>query len=50
MSGTGHDRYGRELRNVQVDGQDVGETMLAAGLARSYAGGKKQGWCLEHSN
>jgi len=45
MSGTGHDQYGRELRYVQVDGQDVGETMIAAGLARSYSGGKKQGWC-----
>jgi micrococcal nuclease len=45
MSGAGHDRYGRELRYVQVDGQDVGEAMIAAGLARSYAGGKRQGWC-----
>lgn len=45
MTGAGHDRYGRELRYVQVDGQDVGEMMLAAGLARSYAGGKKLGWC-----
>jgi micrococcal nuclease len=45
MSAAGRDRYGRELRYVQVDGQDVGETMIAAGSARSYSGGKKLSWC-----
>lgn len=45
MSGSGRDQYGRELRYVQVDGQDAGEAMIAAGLARSYAGGRKQGSC-----
>ena len=45
MSGTAHDQYGRELRSVQLDGQDVGEAMIAAGLARSYDGKKRQGWC-----
>ena len=45
MSGSGQDQYGRELRSVQVGGQDVGEAMIAAGLARSYTGGKRQGWC-----
>ena len=45
VSGAGHDKYGRELRYVQVDGQDVGETMIGAGLARSYSGGKRQPWC-----
>ena len=45
MSGSGHDRYGRELRRVFVNGADVAQTMIAAGLARSYDGGKKQGWC-----
>jgi micrococcal nuclease len=38
------DRYGRLLRNVQVDGQDVGEAMIAAGVAREYAGGRRP-WC-----
>ena len=45
MSGSGHDRYGRELRQVFVNGADVAQTMVATGLARSYDGGKKQGWC-----
>jgi hypothetical protein len=45
MSGSGHDQYGRELRQVFVHGVDVAQTMIAAGLARSYDGGKKQGWC-----
>lgn len=45
MSGVGHDRYGRELAWVQVNGQDVGEAMIGARLARSYGGGKRQGWC-----
>ena len=45
MSGSGHDQYGRELRNVSVNGNDVGEAMISAGLARSYAGGARQPWC-----
>lgn len=45
MSGAGHDQYGREVRSVQVDGQQVGEAMISAGLARSYDGKKRQGWC-----
>jgi endonuclease YncB( thermonuclease family) len=38
------DRYGRLLRNVQVNGQDVGEAMIAAGVAREYGTGRKP-WC-----
>jgi micrococcal nuclease len=45
MSGSGHDRYGRELKQVFVNGVDVAGVMIATGLARSYDGGKKQGWC-----
>lgn len=45
LSGSGHDLYGRELKQVSVDGVDVAQTMIAAGLASSYSGGKKQGWC-----
>jgi endonuclease YncB( thermonuclease family) len=45
MSGSGVDRYGRELRQVFVNGVDVAGVMISAGLARSYDGGKKQGWC-----
>lgn len=38
------DSYGRLLRNVAVDGQDVGQAMIAAGVAREYQRGRR-GWC-----
>jgi endonuclease YncB( thermonuclease family) len=34
------DVYGRLLRNVSVDGRDVGEALISAGFARAYAGGR----------
>lgn len=45
MSGSGHDQYGRELRQVFVNGTDVADVMISAGLARSYDGGRKLPWC-----
>jgi endonuclease YncB( thermonuclease family) len=38
------DRYGRRLRNVAVDGADVGEAMIGAGVAREYGSGRRA-WC-----
>ena len=38
------DRYGRKLRNVQVNGSDVGSVLVGEGLARWYAGGRRP-WC-----
>jgi endonuclease YncB( thermonuclease family) len=38
------DRYGRLLRNVAVSGRDVGEAMIAAGVARAYGSGRRS-WC-----
>jgi endonuclease YncB( thermonuclease family) len=38
------DRYGRKLRIVRVDGVGVGDTLVAEGLARWYAGGRRP-WC-----
>lgn len=38
------DSYERLLRNVAVNGQDVGEAMISAGVAREYAGGRRS-WC-----
>ena len=38
------DRYGRLLRNVQVDGADVGQALIASGVARQYERGRR-GWC-----
>jgi hypothetical protein len=46
MTGIDRDRdgYGRLLRNVAVDGQDVGEAMISAGRAREYGSGRRS-WC-----
>lgn len=38
------DVYGRLLRNVRVNGRDVGEALIADGVARAYAGGRRP-WC-----
>ncbi len=38
------DRYGLLLRSVAVDGKDVGQTLVAAGLAREI-GDNSPGWC-----
>jgi endonuclease YncB( thermonuclease family) len=38
------DRYGRLLRNVAVNGADVGEAMISAGVARQYGQGRRS-WC-----
>lgn len=38
------DRYGRKLRIVRVEGVSVGDTLVAEGLARWYAGGRRP-WC-----
>jgi micrococcal nuclease len=46
MTGIGRNRdaYGRLLRNVTVDGRDVGQAMIAAGVAREYGRGRRS-WC-----
>jgi micrococcal nuclease len=38
------DTYGRRLRHVVVDGADVGEALISAGVAREYGNGRR-GWC-----
>ncbi len=40
-----HDRYGRRLVFVVVDGRPLSDVMIEAGMARPYAGGKRRGWC-----
>lgn len=42
--GRDRDTYGRLLRNVAVDGADVGEALISAGVAREYGTGRR-GWC-----
>jgi endonuclease YncB( thermonuclease family) len=39
------DKYGRTLAVLMIDGKDVAETMIEAGLARPYHGERRQGWC-----
>jgi endonuclease YncB( thermonuclease family) len=41
----GHDRYGRELVQLEVNGQDIAGTMIAAGYAVPYSGGRSPDWC-----
>ena len=43
-AGRDRDPNGRLLRNVAVDGRDVGQALIAAGVARRY-GGAKKAWC-----
>lgn len=38
------DRYGRTLAWVSVDAQDLGEELIAAGLARRWDG-RRRPWC-----
>jgi micrococcal nuclease len=38
------DRYGRTLALVRVDGVDLGEALILAGLARPWEG-KRRPWC-----
>jgi endonuclease YncB( thermonuclease family) len=43
LSGT--DRYNRRLATLFVDRTNVSSIMIAAGHARRYIGGKREGWC-----
>lgn len=38
------DRYGRTLAVVDIDGVDIGEQLIAEGLARPWTG-KRRSWC-----
>jgi micrococcal nuclease len=41
---TGIDKYGRVLARVERDGEDLGEALIAAGLARPWKG-RREKWC-----
>ncbi|WP_292537006.1 thermonuclease family protein [Mesorhizobium sp.] len=43
-SGRIKDRYGRTLATIEVDGHDVGDILIAEGLARPWTG-KRRSWC-----
>jgi len=38
-------KYFRIIADVYVDGKNLGEALVARGLAREYYGGKRRGWC-----
>lgn len=44
LDGRLKDRHGRTLATISVDGRDVGEIMIAEGLARPWEG-KRKPWC-----
>jgi micrococcal nuclease len=41
----GHDRYGRDLAEVEIAGRDVAAHMLASSLALPYGGKRRPNWC-----
>ncbi len=41
----GIDRYQRPLARVYASGVEVADILISVGLARSYDGGKREGWC-----
>ncbi len=41
---SGRDRYGRTLARVSADGQDLGDALVGAGLARRWSG-RRESWC-----
>ena len=40
-----YDRYDRALVRLFVDGRDVGDILIAEGLARPYSGDRRMSWC-----
>lgn len=41
----GWDRYDRRLITIAINGRDVGETLIAEGLALPYQRGRRPDWC-----
>ena len=45
FEGRGFDKYGRLLAHMTIDAVDVGDTLVAEGLAVPYRGGSRINWC-----
>lgn len=46
LSNYSHDKFGGRINaSVNVNGKDIATEMVASGLARSYSGGARSGWC-----
>lgn len=41
----GRDKYQRSLGRLLINNRDVGDILIADGLARPYEGGRRQSWC-----
>lgn len=41
----GWDRYDRRLITITINGRDVGDTLIAEGLAQPYRRGQRPDWC-----
>ncbi len=39
------DKFGRPLARLYADGELLSESLIAAGYARRYRGGKREPWC-----
>ena len=39
------EKFGRTLIRLKIDGRDISQTMVSAGLAVYYKGGKRINWC-----
>lgn len=41
----GRDKFGRRLARLLVGSRDVGDILVAEGLARRFDAGQREGWC-----
>lgn len=48
VSVIGPDKYGGRVDAiVYINGRDMADIMIEAGMGRAYVGGKRKGWCSE---
>jgi endonuclease YncB( thermonuclease family) len=45
LSGIRPDNCRKRIAYEAIDGRDLGEALIAAGLARPYSGRRRPGWC-----
>jgi len=45
LSDIEEDKYGRLLARVTLDGEDLAQMLIDAGLGMPYDGGKRKSWC-----
>jgi endonuclease YncB( thermonuclease family) len=46
LTAVGPDKYRKRIdAYVSIDGRDLGDALISAGLARPYSGGHRADWC-----